>query len=54
MPLGVKAYKLTLGKYASRRDLVNIFDYEENNFTNDPEVQRNFFMHWVESDISVE
>ena len=54
MSLGVKAYELTLGKYASRRDLVNIFDYEENNLTNDPEVQRNFFMRWVESDISEE
>ena len=54
MSLGVKAYELTLGKYASRSDLVNIFDYEETNLTNDPEVQRNFFMRWVESDISEE
>lgn len=54
MTLGVKAYELTLGKYASRSDLVNIFDYEENNLTNDPEVQRDFFMRWVESDISEE
>ncbi|WP_223487593.1 hypothetical protein [Pseudomonas sp. A-RE-19] len=54
MSLGVKAYELTLGKYASRRDLINIFDYEENNLTSDPEVQRDFFMRWVESDISDE
>jgi hypothetical protein len=54
MTLGVKAYELTLGKYASRSDLVNIFDYEENNLTNDPEVQRDFFIRWVESDISEE
>ena len=54
MSLGVKAYELTLGKYASRSDLVNIFDYEETNLTNDPEVQRDFFMRWVESDISEE
>lgn len=54
MSLGVKAYELTLGKYASRSDLVNIFDYEENNLTNDPEIQRAFFMRWVESDISEE
>lgn len=52
MSLGVKAYELTMGKYASRNDVVNIFDYEENNLTNDPEVQREFFMRWVESDIS--
>ncbi|UVM48730.1 hypothetical protein LOY38_20450 [Pseudomonas sp. B21-015] len=51
MSLGVKAYELTLGKYATRNDLVNIFDYEENNLTNDPEVQRDFFMRWFESDI---
>lgn len=54
MSLGVKAYELTLGKYASRSDLVNIFDYEENNLTNDPEVQKDFFMRWVDSDISEE
>ncbi|WP_454870104.1 hypothetical protein [Pseudomonas lini] len=54
MSLGVKAYELTLGKYASRSDLVNIFDYEENNLTNNPEIQRDFFMRWIESDISEE
>jgi hypothetical protein len=54
MSLGVKAYELTLGKYASMNDVVNIFDYEVNNLTNDPEVQREFFMRWVESDISEE
>ncbi|UVL00354.1 hypothetical protein LOY56_08310 [Pseudomonas sp. B21-048] len=54
MSLGVKAYELTIGKYASMNYVVNIFDYEENNLTNDPEVQREFFMRWVESDISEE
>lgn len=54
MSLGVKAYELTLGKYALRSDIVNIFDYEENNLTNDPEVQRDFFLRWVASDISEE
>ncbi|RON06649.1 hypothetical protein BK659_20400 [Pseudomonas brassicacearum] len=54
MSLGVKAYELTMGKYASRSDLVNIFDYEEENLTNDPNVQRDFYMRWVESDISEE
>lgn len=54
MSLGVKAYELTLGKYATRNDLINIFDYEENNLTNDPEVQRDFFMRWFESDIEEE
>lgn len=54
MSLGVKAYELTMGKRAFRRDLVSIFDYEENNLTNDPEVQEQFFMRWVDSDISDE
>jgi hypothetical protein len=52
MTLGVKAYELTLGRPALRSHLVSIFDYEENNLTNDPNVQRDFFMRWVESDIS--
>lgn len=54
MSLGVKAYELTLGKQALRSDLVSIFDYEENNLTNESEVQEEFFMRWVESDISDE
>jgi hypothetical protein len=54
MSLGAKAYELTLGKRAFRSDVVNIFDYEENNLTNDPKVQKDFFMRWVESDISEE
>lgn len=51
MTQGVKAYELTLGKCATRDDIVNIFDYEEKNLTNDPEVQKEFFMRWIESDI---
>lgn len=51
MTLGVKAYELTLGKYALRSDVVNIFDYEENDLTNDPEDQKKFFKQWIESDV---
>ena len=47
MSLGVKAYELTLGKQALRSDLVSIFDYEENNLTNEPKVQEDFFMRWL-------
>lgn len=54
MSLGIKAYELTIGKHASRSDLVNIFDYEENNLTNDPKIQREFYLQWIESDISEE
>lgn len=51
MTLGVKAYELSLGKHALRSDVVNIFDYEDSNLTNDPEEQKAFFMRWIESDI---
>jgi len=46
MSLGVKAYELTLGKRALLSDIVNIFDYEENNLTNDPNLQEEFFLQW--------
>lgn len=51
MTLGVKAYELTLGKQALRTDIVNIFDYEDKNLTNDPNTQQDFFKQWMESDI---
>lgn len=50
MSRGLKAYELTLGKKASLDDIVYIFDYDEDNLTNDPEVQRNFFKKWIESE----
>lgn len=50
MSLGAKAYELTMGKNASRKDVVDIFDYEENNLTNDPKVQQRFFKQWMEAD----
>lgn len=49
MSLGLKAYELTLGKKASLDDVIYIFDYDEDNLTNDPEVQRNFYRKWIES-----
>jgi hypothetical protein len=54
MSLGVKAYELTLGKRALSDDIVNIFDYEEHNLTNDPNIQEEFFMQWFESEITDE
>jgi hypothetical protein len=50
MSLGVKAYELTPGKRAFLDDIVNIFDYEENNLTNDPDVQEEFFLRWFWSE----
>ncbi|MHC8306471.1 hypothetical protein [Pseudomonas sp. PB3P13] len=52
MTLGLKAYELVLGKPAEREDLVYIFDYEEQNLTNKPNEQKEFFMQWIRSDKS--
>lgn len=52
MSLGVKAYELTPGKRAFLDDIVNIFDHEENNLTNDPDVQKEFFLRWFWSEKS--
>jgi hypothetical protein len=46
---GMVAYELTLGKRTTREDLVHIFDYEENNLTNDPQEQANFYKEWIKS-----
>lgn len=50
MSMGLKAYELTLGKTASFSDVIYIFDYDENNLTNNPEEQRDFFMRWIHSE----
>ena len=52
MTMGLKAYELTMGKHAQRSDIVNIFDYEENNLTNEPKIQQEFFLKWFESYVS--
>jgi hypothetical protein len=49
MTLGMKAYELEAGKKPSLTDLVFIFDYEEQQLTNDPEEQRAFFLNWIKS-----
>ncbi|WP_084615059.1 hypothetical protein [Pseudomonas batumici] len=49
MSLGIKAYELTLGKSASPKDLVDIFDYEENDLTNSREEQEAFYIKWRET-----
>ncbi|WP_454867853.1 hypothetical protein [Pseudomonas farris] len=50
MSLGLKAYELTLGKTSSLNDVVYIFDYEDNNLTNDPYEQLSFYRRWIESE----
>lgn len=47
MSLGLKAYELTNGAEPSLKDVVSIFDYENENLTNSPELQREFFLQWM-------
>ncbi|NVZ23115.1 hypothetical protein [Pseudomonas costantinii] len=49
MSAGLVAYEMTLGKQASRADIVHLFDYEENNLTNNPQEQIDFFKEWLAS-----
>ena len=49
MTSGLMAYELTMGKQARRSDLVNIFDYDNNNLTNEPDEQNIFFEAWLTS-----
>lgn len=49
MSLGLKAYELVIGKEPSIDDLVFIFDYEENDLTNNPDEQRSFYLSWISS-----
>jgi len=49
MSAGLVAYEMTLGKEATRDDIVHIFDYEESNITNNPDEQLNFFNIWLAS-----
>ncbi|TFH80634.1 hypothetical protein [Pseudomonas kribbensis] len=51
MSLGLKAYELEIGKDPSIADLVFIFDYEDQQLTNDPEEQRAFYLNWIKSRI---
>lgn len=47
MSLGLKACELVVGKEPSLEDLVYIFDYEDQDLTNDPDEQRFFYMNWI-------
>ncbi|MDR6960366.1 hypothetical protein J2W43_004367 [Pseudomonas brassicacearum] len=54
MTLGVVAYENILGKPASREDLVNIFDYDDQDIVSDPQLQKDYFFLWMESIRDVE
>ena len=49
MSSGIAAYDHVLGRRASRADLVNIFDYEDQQIVRDPQLQEDYFYHWLES-----
>ncbi|VVQ28226.1 hypothetical protein PS943_00771 [Pseudomonas fluorescens] len=49
MSAGVVAYELHMGKPAESEDIVNIFDYEENDITQDIQQQRDYYNRWIES-----
>lgn len=49
MSAGLVAYEMKLGKQATHEDLVRIFDYEEENLTNNPQDQVDFFKKWLAS-----
>ncbi|KDD69803.1 hypothetical protein V466_07460 [Pseudomonas mandelii PD30] len=38
-----------MGKPAEPEDIVNIFDYEENEITQDIQEQRDYYKRWIES-----
>ncbi|MCD5989309.1 hypothetical protein KDX30_15510 [Pseudomonas sp. CDFA 553] len=49
MSSGLMAYELELGKQALKNNIVNIFDYEEEDLTNDPTIQSTFYADWTKS-----
>jgi len=40
---------MTLGKQATNENIVHLFDYEEENLTNNPQEQIDFFKKWLAS-----
>jgi hypothetical protein len=49
MGLGLKAYKLALGKHSNRSDLVGIFDEGADVVPTDVDAQEQFYRDWLES-----
>ncbi|WP_077049251.1 hypothetical protein [Pseudomonas sp. KK4] len=49
MSAGLVAYELHLGTPSEDGHMVNIFDYEETDITNDIQQQRDFYIKWVRS-----
>ncbi|CAI8935187.1 DUF4325 domain-containing protein [Pseudomonas sp. IT-P253] len=49
MTSGIMAYEHELGVRATRKNLVNIFDYDDKDIINDPKLQKEYFFRWLES-----
>lgn len=46
---GAVAYELSMGKPATFKDIVHIFDYEEKNIAKNLQEQREFYKNWLQS-----
>lgn len=46
---GVVAYEVRWGEPADDNDIVNIFDYEDQNLTNDINEQTDYYKRWMDS-----
>ncbi|UVL00356.1 hypothetical protein [Pseudomonas sp. B21-048] len=43
------AYEHKLGVRATKKDLVNIFDFDDKDIISDPQMQTDYFFRWLES-----
>ncbi|MEX3772267.1 hypothetical protein [Pseudomonas sp. MYb118] len=49
MTSGIMAYEHQLGTRVTRKDVVHIFDFDDQDIVNDPQLQQAFFYRWLES-----
>jgi hypothetical protein len=49
MTSGIMAYEHNLGVRPTRNDVVNIFDFDDQDIVNDPQMQTDYFYRWVDS-----
>lgn len=49
MTSGIMAYEHKLGVRPTRNDVVNIFDFDDQDIVNDPQMQTDYFYRWVDS-----
>lgn len=49
MTSGIMAYEHKMGIRVTRKNIVNIFDYDEEDIINDPQMQTDYFFRWLES-----